>query len=224
MLGRGDDPFNLALAFRDQLGLNTVYVADLDAIAGGAIDLVYLRSLADAGIMPWVDAGIKTADTRRMLEDVGVAKVIVATETLPLSHELEKIVQAGTADRLIFSLDLHQGRPIVSGSADWGSPEPFVLLDRALKSGFSRFLLLDKARMGTGLGTGNLDLIAEVRGRYPEANLSVGGGISGIIDLKFLFQKGINNILVGTALHDGRITRADLDDLGSSSDPINLPL
>ena len=212
-MGRGEDPLGLALAFKITHGLSTLYLADLDAIAGQPFDPTFLQSLAGAGLHCWVDAGIKTADERRILEDAGASAIIVATETLAGTHALAKVMRAGPCEPLIFSLDLREGRPIVAKGSRWSSTEPLELLQNASDVGLSRFLLLETARMGRGGGFGNHELIAEILRRFPDARVAVGGGVSCLADLKDLSHRGVSDILVGSALYDGRITGQDLDQI-----------
>ena len=53
-------PIPLAVALRDGLGLDSLYLADLDAIAGGPRISLY-RGLADLGLDLWIDAGLRDA-------------------------------------------------------------------------------------------------------------------------------------------------------------------
>ena len=215
VIGQGEDPFGLALGFRSRLGLSTLYLADLHAIAGRPFAPTFLQSLARAGLHCWVDAGIKTADERRVVEDAGASATIVATESLAGPHALADIVRAGRCEHLIFSLDLRQGCPIVAKGSNWSSTEPLELLQHVSDLGLTRFLLLDTARMGKGGGFGNHELIEEIFGRFPRVTVAVGGGVSCMADLNDLSLRGVSEVLVGTALHDGRITALDLDQIAS---------
>ena len=213
VMGQGEDPFSLALAFKNRLGLSTLYLADLDAIAGRPFDPTFLQSLAGAGLHCWVDAGIKTADERRIVAGAGASAIIVATETLAGPHAIAEMIRAGPCEALIFSLDLREGRPIVAKGSSWSSTEPLEILQNVSDLGLSRFLLLETARMGRGGGLGNHELIAEIRGRFPDTTVAVGGGVSRMADLKDLCHRGVSHVLVGSALHDGRITGLDLDQI-----------
>src|SRR5262245_10622635 len=52
-------PIPLARAIRDLLGLETLYLADLDAIAGRPANLVLYQELVALGLHLWVDAGLR---------------------------------------------------------------------------------------------------------------------------------------------------------------------
>jgi phosphoribosylformimino-5-aminoimidazole carboxamide ribotide isomerase len=105
LVPRPGDAVALARAYRDVLRLREVYVADLDAIAGGAPQRALVREVvraaAPAGVL--VDAGVSTAEQAlRTLAD-GAERVVVGLETLPDLSELEPLVREVTS---ILVLDL----------------------------------------------------------------------------------------------------------------------
>jgi len=69
--------------------------------------------------------------------------------------------------------------------------------------------VIDLARVGTGRGL-DLDLLASVRDATRGSRLLAGGGVRGVEDLARLADVGCDGALVATALHDGRITAADV--------------
>ncbi len=74
-------------------------------------------------------------------------------------------------------------------------------------------LVLDLARVGEGTGTGSEELCAEIVRSSPQVELSVGGGVRGWEDLARLRDGGVRAVLLASALHDGRVTREELDRL-----------
>ena len=56
-----------------------------------------------------------------------------------------------------------------------------------------------------------MGLVDAVRGALPEIELLAGGGVRGRADLERLAAAGCDAALLATALHDGRVERADLD-------------
>jgi phosphoribosylformimino-5-aminoimidazole carboxamide ribotide isomerase len=114
------------------------------------------------------------------------------------------------ADRTILSLDLVHGRPRMATPRAWKSDDPIEIAHQAIEQGARRLLLLDLARVGTGRGLGTSRLLSRIRTDHPEVQVSAGGGIAGIADVLELKVSGASAALVGTALHDGRISRREL--------------
>jgi len=204
VLHPGSDPIDLASALRDVLGLRELYLADLGAIVAGLPpDLALFRAMADLGLSAWIDPGVRGPDDIPPLIEAGVARVVVGLETLIGPAALAEIVEEAGPDRVAFSLDLRDGRPIVPTVEAWGTDDPDAIVDRALAAGVRVVIRLDLARVGTGRGPGS--------GRCrPGPEWVIGGGVAGPGDLPPLARLGCSAVLIGSALHDGRIGAADL--------------
>jgi phosphoribosylformimino-5-aminoimidazole carboxamide ribotide isomerase len=209
----GSDPIDLARAFRDRLHRRAIYVADLDAIAGAPLRVDLYESIRTLGLHLWVDAGVRDSSALAPLVASGVSTIVVGLESVLGPAALAAIVAQVGPDRIVFSLDLRGGVPILAEGAEWGSRDALKLASLAMESGVRRLLLLDLARVGRGQGIGTVPLLARIHGDHPGVEISVGGGVAGVDDLVTLFRAGASNVLVGSALHDGRIGEEQLDSL-----------
>src|ERR687894_771074 len=105
------DPLSLARAFRSELGLGELYVADLDAISGEGEHSLPIGALAsEARVM--VDAGVSEPARARALLDLGAHRVVVGTETLSGLDALDRLL--GEHPELVLSVDLRDGRALSS--------------------------------------------------------------------------------------------------------------
>jgi phosphoribosylformimino-5-aminoimidazole carboxamide ribotide isomerase len=211
--GIAGDPLALLQAYRDVLGARECYVADLDAIQGGEVQRGLLGDLARAGPSGGLllDAGV--ADTARALEALrlGAARVVVGLETLRSFGHLASILAAAGPERVVFSLDLRLGRPVIHPSlpaTERAGADALSLAAHAVGAGAVMLLVLDLGRVGTGRGV-DLDLLATLRRRFPSQRFLAGGGVGGPSDLERLRQAGCDGVLVATALHTGKVRRAD---------------
>ena len=206
------DPLSVARAFREAFGLTTLYVADLDAILHRQPNFAVLQSLCDAGFRLLVDGGVQRVADARELFAAGAESVIVGFETLAGPEELRHCCGEFGADRIVFSLDLRDGRPM-GGAATWGAADPFDLAIAALQCGVRRLIVLDVSQVGTARGPAALPLCRRIREAAPEIELITGGGVRHRDDLQLLAAIPVDGVLIASALHDGRITRADLNGL-----------
>ncbi|MCI0639496.1 MAG: HisA/HisF-related TIM barrel protein [Gemmataceae bacterium] len=215
------EPLPIARAFRAQFGLDTLYLADLDSIlfqpseprpsgSGKAPALSLYRELQDDGFTLCVDAGVRDAASARPIAEAGVDTIVAGLETLDGPATLRELVQYYGAERIVFSLDLKEGKPLAA--PNWGS-DPQRIAETALGCGANRFIVLDLARVGVGCGTGTEAICAWLSKRWPDLRVTAGGGLRSIDDIQRLAQCGVSTALVASALHDGRITPADLSDL-----------
>jgi phosphoribosylformimino-5-aminoimidazole carboxamide ribotide isomerase len=207
----GSDPVRVARAVRAALGLEELYVADLDAIAGRPAQRALIAALArEARVM--VDAGVAgTAEVRRLLQ-LGAARVVIGTETLARPALLERLRATLPDAPLVLSLDLRAGRVLSPDPelARLGAPEA---LARLASLGVREVIVLDLARVGSGAGP-DVALVRELCARAPELELLAGGGVRDVADLRALADAGAAGALVATALHSGAIAADDLRALG----------
>ena len=212
LLSGPGDAVALATVYRERLALQELYVADLDALGGRSPQSALIRSIVDVGVPVLADVGAASpADARRAIE-YGAARVIVALETLPSLDALEAVVEAVGGERVIFSLDLRSGVPVVShaAAAVIRAGSPLELVGVAAKCGVAGTIILDLARVGTGTGVDG-ELIRAIRVAHPTLELLAGGGVRDRADLDRLARCGCDGALVATALLEGRITRADVE-------------
>jgi len=206
--GKTGDALALARAFRDGLGCDECYVADLDAIAGGAVQHAVLRELAGLGGRLLVDAAVAAPERARELVSDGVQRVVVGLETLPSFAVLAAVAGAVGTERVVFSLDLRDGEPCgLGGAAPQGTP--LELARAAVTAGASGVLVLDLARVGSGKGVDPL-LVEALRRAHADVELLAGGGVGTALELERLADAGLDAVLVATALHDGRLAADDI--------------
>ncbi len=210
------DPAAVAAAFRDALGAGDVYLADLDAIEKTGEHSACYRTIADLGMATWIDAGVRTPDDACRVRDAGARVVVAGLETVASPEVLARMIGVIGVDALCFSLDLRGGVPIIGGP-DWAGMDAESIALAAADIGVRRMIVLDLARVGANAGTGTNDLCARLSVERSELAVYVGGGIRSVQDLDAVGKCGASGALVGTALHDGRITRADITRLADDS-------
>jgi phosphoribosylformimino-5-aminoimidazole carboxamide ribotide isomerase len=217
------NPADVAWALVHGLQREQAYVADLDAIAGGEPSWETLKTMASAGLRLWVDAGVRDCAAAKELADFSIDdrgtatwRIVVALETIAGPGALEAILHTLGPQRLVFSLDLNDGRPLAA-SSHWRDLQPLRIACEVAKMGVRRMIVLDLAFVGTGQGVATLDLCRQIATRVPNMQIATGGGVSSTTDLMALAAAGVDVALVASAIHDGRITRADIEAVESSS-------
>jgi phosphoribosylformimino-5-aminoimidazole carboxamide ribotide isomerase len=207
------DPGNartLAEVYTDILGISEIYVADLDAILERRPQDDVTRDLASMAAPLWLDAGVRSVDDARRAIALGASRVIVGLETLPSFEVLGLICEAIGKDRVVFSLDLRDGLPMVANGVRLPSTlSPENIARNAASSGVGALIVIDLARVGTGRGL-DVDQLKRVRTAVPDLSLIAGGGIREWDDLVSVAKSGGNGALLATALHNGRIGAAEV--------------
>ena len=191
----GCEPVEVARALCALCRTTILYVADLDAIAGGPVDEETLAALASVA-EPWVDAGATTPELAGALHRAGASRNVVGTESLGPGGEITPPV--------VLSVDLRDGR-VISRDPELAGREPVAVVPLVRGLGLSELLVIDLARVGSGSGP-PLDAVTALNAALPGVAIYAGGGVRDDADLRALESAGAAGALVATALHEGRLT------------------
>jgi phosphoribosylformimino-5-aminoimidazole carboxamide ribotide isomerase len=204
------DALSVARAFRDQLGLTRLYIADLDAILHRQPNHEVYRSLSGEGFELLVDAGLRGIESAAPIVSAGATQLIAGLETWPGPDELAGLCQMIGRERVIFSLDLKDGGAL-GELHRWGTVDPCEIGCRAVQAGVSELIVLDLAQVGGNAGLSTVDLCRALLARFGDLRVITGGGVRDVSDLFRLQEVGIDAVLVASSLHEGRIGRAELE-------------
>lgn len=182
-------------ALLDLFAFQRLYVADLDALLGQPRQLSAIDAVRRAApkLPLWIDAGVRDGQDLAAIAERGTP--VLASETLTAAGAERLLAACPTA---VLSVDYRGDRLL-------GEP---ALLDR-LRHWPAHVIAMNLARVGSGLGP-DLKQIAALRRLTPQSRLYAGGGVRNALDLARARQAGAAGALVASALHDGRIKRADL--------------
>jgi phosphoribosylformimino-5-aminoimidazole carboxamide ribotide isomerase len=211
-------PATIARALASQFGFPLVYVADLDAIMHARADTAAWSAIASQGLRIWLDAGVGTfeqaAEFALRRERLGLdATLIVGLESLQSPQIIGELVHQFGPGSVAFSLDLAAGRALSRLAWHWRADlahEPLEIARSVVRMGMERLIVLDLADVGMGRGPRTLELCRTIRSEFAHVELIAGGGVRGLDDLKAIADAGCDAALVASALHDGRLTRDDI--------------
>jgi phosphoribosylformimino-5-aminoimidazole carboxamide ribotide isomerase len=175
-----------------------IYIADLDAIDGrsnGHAETIAELALEFSGVRFWVDAGVADAARLGHLRDAGVDPVL-GSESLSSSEILRDLRDD---PRAILSLDF-RGEDFLGPRDLLGAPELWP----------GRVIAMTLARVGAFQGP-DVALLARLTEQAKGRAIYAAGGVRDARDLAALARIGVAGALVASALHDGRLTRGDLE-------------
>jgi HisA/HisF family protein len=174
-----------------------VYIADLDAIekTGEHAQIIGELARQHPKIEFWVDAG---GTAPAALSVAGNIRRVTGSESM---RDIGAFRARGAA--AILSLDFR-------GADLLGPPE--LLVEPRLWPG--RIIVMTLARVGSSDGP-DLERLALIKQRAGAARrVYAAGGVRSRADLEALRNAGAAGVLVASALHDGRLTPADLAEFG----------
>ncbi|MFH1328688.1 MAG: HisA/HisF-related TIM barrel protein [Candidatus Bathyarchaeota archaeon] len=206
------NPLDIALAFKFNFGFDHLYIADLDAIQGGKMNLKLMQKIkAETDCKIMLDCGINSLNSAKKVLESGVAEIFIGTETLDDLAFIKKAVKFLPQSQVTVSLDVIGGKSL-SKSPLLSSMDP-IFLAKILKGlGVIKIVFLDLTRVGTMSGS-NLEILRKLL-KISDMEISVGGGITSLSELRLLRSIGVLRAFVATAFHKGKITKAELTSSG----------
>lgn len=185
------------------LGLHpfaTLYVADLDAILRRGDNFAALRRLRAAfpALRLWIDNGAADATACAAILDAGLGAPVLGSES---QRDGALIAAHQNSDRVVLSLDFRN--------------EQFLGPDGLLEAPETwpgRVVVMTLARVGGEAGP-DFDRLRAVRRIAGGRAVYAAGGVRDARDLAELETLGCAGVLVASALHDGRLSAADLEDV-----------
>lgn len=209
-----DDAVQVALGFVTD-GAELVHVVDLAAARRGGPDRGLRRRLAAAGVPYQVGGGIRDPAAAAAAVADGARRVVVGTAAVAGGRALADIVEEVGAQGIVVALDVEAGHARGSGWEDAGRPVDFVT-GEALELGVRRFLVTGIERDGAMTGP-DLALLGRVAALAPEAAIVASGGVGSLDDLSRLAATGVEAVVVGRALYEGRFTLSEALEAASAA-------
>ncbi len=205
----GDDPAEVARRFEAE-GAEQIHIVDLDgAVSGSPRHLREFRAIRRA-VRCRLDlsGGLRTIEAVREAVDAGADFVALGSAAV-LAPELIALACGEFPGRVLGSLDARDGRLAIRG---WVETSPILVTEAAqrfVEAGVAALILTDIARDGTESGA-NAPWFADAA-RQMGVALIASGGIAALSDIRALaklFDEGVEAVIVGRALYEGRFTMA----------------
>ncbi len=205
----GDDPAAQAMLFADA-GAQHLHVVDLDgAFAGRAVNGEAVASIV--ATFPGhvqVGGGIRTMAAVEGWFERGVARIIIGTAALT-DPQLVRDAAMAFPGGVVVGVDARDGFVATEG---WAEVSEVSVLDMARRFedvGVAALLFTDVGRDGMLKGC-NVQATVDLA-RATEIPVIASGGVAGIADIRMLalFAKdGIEGVITGRGLYDGRLDLA----------------
>ena len=206
----GEDPAAQACAFADQ-GADHLHVVDLDgafagqSVNGGAVEAIVRAFPGKVQL----GGGIRDRAAIDRWLALGVDRVVIGTAAL----EQPDLVRAAARDlpgRIVVAVDAREGMVATRGWADVSTVPVADLAARFADAGVAAVLFTDVGRDGLLKGCNvkaTLALAADT-----SIPVIASGGVSGLADILQLARHGadgIEGVITGRALYDGRLDLAE---------------
>jgi phosphoribosylformimino-5-aminoimidazole carboxamide ribotide isomerase len=196
--GAADDPVAIARRLLAVTGSTSLYIADLDAIAGTGNHFELVRGLGyalpDATL--WIDAGFSDVADCAFWLPLG-ATLVIGSEGLAAVDDWREIQEA-FGESVVLSLDF--------GTDGSRGPEP-LFSDPELWP--KRLIAMDLTRVGADAGP-DIDRLRTILEVGTGRAVFAAGGVRNVNDLAALAALEAQGAILATALHSGVITQNEI--------------
>ena len=205
----GDDPAAQAMLFADA-GAMHLHVVDLDgAFAGQSVNGDAVRGIVETfpGHVQ-LGGGIRDRAAVERWFDLGVSRIVIGTAALK-DPDFVRAVAADFPGGIVVAVDARDGFVATAGWADVSDIPIADMARRFEDAGVASLLFTDVGRDGLLKGC-NIDATVELA-RATDIPVIASGGVAGISDIRILSlhaRDGIEGVITGRALYDGRLDLA----------------
>lgn len=205
----GDDPAAQAMLFADA-GAEHLHVVDLDgAFAGESVNGDAVAAIVDRfpGHVQ-LGGGIRTRESVERWFDLGVSRIVIGTAAL----DDPDFVRGAARDfpgGVVVAVDARDGMVATKGWADVSDVTAIDLARRFEDAGVAALLFTDVGRDGLLKGC-NVEATVDLA-RAVSIPVIASGGVKGIADIHVLAlhaRDGVEGVITGRALYDGRLDLA----------------
>ena len=205
----GDDPAVQAMVFA-QAGAEHLHVVDLDgAFAGESRNRKAVeRIVEDFPGYVQLGGGIRTPEAVEGWFDIGVARVVIGTAALK-DPQFVKDMAREWEGGIVVAVDARDGMVATEGWAEVSDVPVHDLARRFEDAGVASLLFTDIGRDGLLTGC-NIDATLDLA-RRTSLPVIASGGVKGLDDIHILSlhaNEGIEGVITGRALYDGRLDLA----------------
>ena len=205
----GDDPAHQAMLFAEA-GAEHLHVVDLDgSFAGESRNAEAVKAIVEAfpGHVQ-LGGGIRTADHVEGWFKLGVSRVVMGSAALKAPDFVKDMARA-FAGGVVVAVDARDGMVAAEGWAEVSDVAVHELAARFEDAGVASLLFTDIGRDGLLKGC-NIDATLDLA-RRTSLPVIASGGVKGIDDIHVLSlhaSEGIEGVITGRALYEGRLDLA----------------
>lgn len=205
-----ENPLEIAKAFEDN-GLRRLHVVDLDgAKAHHIVNYKTLENLAThTSLTIDFGGGLKSDEDLKIAFDCGAQMVTGGSIAVKSPATFEAWITRYGPERIILGADVKEKKIAVGGWLEASEYDLFAFVAAYQEKGITKVITTDIARDGMLQGP-SLDLYVEMLQKLPGIYLIASGGVSNIEDIESLDEAGVQGVIFGKAIYEGRISLHDL--------------
>lgn len=208
-----ENPLEVAKMFEDA-GIKYLHLVDLDGAKSGKImNAAVLEKLAkNTKLHIDFGGGVKRDEDIEIAFNSGARQVTCGSIAVKEPGTVLEWVRQYGANKLIIGADVKDRHIAVHGWKETTSLDIEDLLHTYIPEGLEYVICTDIATDGMLQGP-NFKLYEDLSETFPSIRLIASGGVSSIDDVIRIKKMGLEGIIIGKALYEGRVTLKELMNL-----------
>lgn len=206
------DPQDMVRQYVDH-GFDRIHVVDLDgAKASQPQNIATLERLASiSGARIEWGGGIKTEQALGDIFNAGASYAVVGSIAAKQPDLMGRWIEKYGSEKMVLGADVSDGQIAINGWTATTTLSIDALIKQLLPHGLTQVICTDISRDGMFSGPA-LELYKKLLNSFPTMILTASGGISSAEDIRQLDAAGVQRVVVGKAIYEGRVS---LDELAS---------
>jgi phosphoribosylformimino-5-aminoimidazole carboxamide ribotide isomerase len=205
-----ESPLEVAREF-EAAGLRYLHLIDLDgAKAGKVINWKVLEEITQrTNLTVDFGGGIKTDEEVHRLFDLGISQINIGSMAVKNPAKIVEWIKTFGTEKIILSADVKNEMIAISG---WQEDSSILITDFLkdyIQKGIEYVTCTDISTDGMLTGP-NIELYQKILLSFPQLNLIASGGVSCLEDLRDLDQIGVDGVIVGKAIYEGKVRLEEL--------------
>lgn len=208
-----ENPLEVAKEFEAN-GIKRLHLVDLDgAKSSRIVNYKVLENIAThTNLTIDFGGGLKTDEDLRIAFESGASMVTGGSIAVKNRDMFLSWLKKYGSEKIILGADAKNEQIAVSGWQEGTSLNLFDFLKDYVAEGISKIICTDISKDGMLQGS-NVDLYVKIKTQFTTLYVIASGGISSIDDILNLNDKGIDAVITGKAIYEGKITLKDLQKL-----------
>lgn len=208
-----ENPLEVAKEFEDN-GIKRLHLVDLDgAKSNRIVNYKVLETIAThTNLTIDFGGGLKTDDDLRIAFESGASMVTGGSIAVKNREMFLSWLKKYSSEKIILGADAKHEQIAVSGWQEGTSLNLFDFLKDYVAEGVSKIICTDISKDGMLQGS-NVDLYVKIKKQFPDLYVIASGGISSIDDILNLNEHGIDGVITGKAIYEGKISLKELKKL-----------
>jgi phosphoribosylformimino-5-aminoimidazole carboxamide ribotide isomerase len=174
-----------------------LYIADLNAITGKPphLKLIQQAMVNFPFLQWWVDGGFNHPSSMQPWLDLGIRPIIASESIADIEtyQAMQKTATEGVLSLDFFQDGFHGPARLETEPSLWTQPS----------------ILMSLPKVGANQGP-EIEKMTLIKRKHPQLTLYAAGGVRHLADIQALTNAGADGVLIASALHQKKITTADL--------------